>query len=128
MPKFRFVQPAVVRLDIGDGDWVEIKEQISYGEDQKLTGLLMQTMRPGSVAVDQEVGMNYAAWAVEKLSTWLVDWSLRDADDKPVPVSKPAIENLTPEAAEAINAAINAYLAKRQEGKAPTSASGSAAS
>jgi hypothetical protein len=55
-----------------------------------------------------------------------VDWSLRDEADKPVPVSPAAIENLTPEAAQAIDDAITAHVAARAEGKAKSTSSGSA--
>lgn len=124
MPSSWFVRPETVRLDLSEGQWVEIKEQLSYGEDQKLTGLLVTSVRPGDDG--NVVGGNYGVYAVRKLLSWITDWSLRDADDKPVEVSLASIENLTPDAAEAINEAINAYLAKRQEGKAMSTSNGSA--
>lgn len=112
-----FVKPAVARLDLGDGQWVEIKEQITYGEAQRLTGSMLRSRVSRNDGAD-EVGVDYARFSVLKLQTWLVDWSARDEDDKPVPLSPAAIENLDPATAEAIDAAINAHLAKRAEGKA----------
>ncbi len=116
-----FVRPAVVRLDLGEGQWVETKEQLTYGESQRLSGAMLRTVR--TAAGDNEVGVDFARYAVLKLQTWLVDWSLRDEADKPVPVSAAAIENLTPAAAEAINEAIDAHVAGRAAGKATSSAS-----
>lgn len=127
MPRNRFVQPAVVRLDLSDGDWVEVKEQITYGEAQRLTGSMLRT-RVSRDDGANEVGVDYARFSVLKLQTWLTDWSFRDEQDKPVPLSPAAIENLDPATAEEIDAAINVHLAKRQEGKAPPSANGSARS
>ena len=124
MPKYRFVSPATVRLDLSDQDWIEIKEQITYGESQRLSGAMLRTVK--TAAGDNEVGVDFARYAVLKLQTWLVDWSLRDDADKPVPVSPAAIENLTPEAAEALNDAIDAHVAARAEGKASSTSSGSA--
>jgi len=124
MPNNWFVQPAVVRLDLGDGQWAEIKEQITYGEAQRLSGAMLRTVK--TAAGDNEVGVDFARYAVLKLQTWLVDWSLRDEADKPVPLSPAAIENLTPEAAEALNAAIDAHVAERAAGKATSTSNGSA--
>jgi hypothetical protein len=125
MPNY-FVKPAITRLDLGEGQWVEIKEQITYGESQRLSGAMLRTVK--TAAGDNEVGVDFARYAVLKLQTWLVDWSLRDDADKPVPVSPAAIENLTPEGAEAINDAIDAYVAERNAGKATPPSNGSAKS
>ncbi len=122
--KFRFVAPGTTKLPLSDGDWVEVKEQINYGESQRLSGAMLRTVK--TAAGDNEVGVDFARYAVLKLQTWLVDWSLRDEADKPVPVSPAAIENLTPAAAEAINAAIDAHTAALAEGKATSTGSGSA--
>lgn len=122
MPKFRFVSPGTAKLDLGDGDWVEVKEQINYGESQRLSGAMLRTVK--TAAGDNEVGVDFARYAVLKLQTWLTDWSFRDEQDKPVPLSPAAIENLDPAAAEAINEAIDRHVAARAEGKAPSSASG----
>jgi hypothetical protein len=119
-----FVRPAVVRLDLGDGQWAEVKEQITYGEAQRLSGAMLRTVK--TAAGDNEVGVDFARYAVLKLQTWLVDWSFRDDQDKPVDVSPAAIENLTPEAAEALNDAIDAHVAARAEGKATSTSNGSA--
>lgn len=126
MPKLRFITPATARLDLSDGDWVEIKEQINYGEAQRLSGAMLRTVK--TAAGDNEVGVDFARYAVLKLQTWLVDWSFRDEADKPVPLSPAAIENLDPEAAEAINDAIDRHLAERQAGKATSTSNGSAKS
>lgn len=119
-----FVRPAVVRLDLGDGQWCEIKEQITYGESQRLSGAMLRSVNTG--AGNNEIGVDFARFSILKLQTWLVDWSLRDEADKPVPVSPAAIENLTPEAAAAIEAAINAHVAGQAEGKATSTSNGSA--
>jgi hypothetical protein len=119
-----FVRPAVVRLDLGDGMWCEVKEQITYGESQRLSGAMLRSVNTG--AGNNEIGVDFARFSILKLQTWLVDWSLRDEEDKPVPVSPAAIENLTPDAAGAIDEAINAHVAARTEGKATSTSNGSA--
>ena len=127
MPKsLWFVKPAVARLDLGDDQWVEVKEQINYGEAQRLSGAMLRTVK--TAAGDNEVGVDFARYAVLKLQTWVVDWSLRDEEDKPVPLSPAAIENLTPEAADAINEAIDKHVSERNAGKATSTSNGSAKS
>ena len=38
MGKNRFVTPDTARVELSDGDWIEIKERLTYGEQQRLAG------------------------------------------------------------------------------------------
>jgi hypothetical protein len=113
-----FVKPGVARLDLpdlGEGQWIEIKEQITYAEQQRLFGSMIRTMKTSQG--ENEMGVDLARSSILKLVTWVVDWSARDEDDKPVPLTPDAIENLTPDVAKVIEDAIDAHNARREEGK-----------
>jgi hypothetical protein len=124
MPKFRFVTPAVVRLPLSESDWCEIKEQLTYAEQQRLSGAMLRTVK--TAAGDNEMGVDFARYAVLRLQMYLTDWSFKDEADKPVALSPAAIENLSQDAAAEINDALDAYLQEREAGKAtpPSSKNG----
>ena len=113
MTKHRFVTAATVRLELSEGDWIEVKERLSYGEQQRLTGMAVGRAGDGGIHLD------YARYEIERLATWLVDWSFRDDQDKPVALSKKAIENLDPDTADEIDAALNAHIEARGNPQTP---------
>lgn len=106
-----------VRLPLSDGDWVEVKPRLSYGESQRLNSAVLRSVK--GVSGDNEVGIDYARFNILRLETWLVEWSFRDARDKPVAVTRAAIENLDPQTAEEIDQALAAHI-EAQAKKAPT--------
>jgi hypothetical protein len=79
MARNRFPQPDVVRLPLSDGDWIEIKKQLTIGEEKDVVTLAIR-----SVGVDSE-GRNklqhdYQLTPFAKAVVYLVSWSLWNAD------------------------------------------------
>jgi hypothetical protein len=117
MPKRnRFVSPDVKRLPLSDDDWIEVKERLTYKERQQLSGAMFRSVK--GAADDQEMGVDFARYAILRLKTWLVDWSFRDKEDKPVPLSSAAIENLDPADADEIGEALDKHIAELEAAKA----------
>lgn len=117
MPNLRrFVSPNTVRLDLSDGDWIEVKERLTYKEQQQLSGAMLRSIK--TVEGDQEMGVDFARYAILRLKTWLLEWSFRDEHDKPVPLSPAAIENLDPDTAQEIGDALDKHLEGREALKA----------
>lgn len=100
--KGRFVRPETVRLDLSDGDWIEVKRTLSIGERRKVYARSAR-YEGGHVVPDFEM--------VDKalVLQYLVDWSFVDDQDKRVPVTSDALDNLTPESWREIDAAIKAH-------------------
>lgn len=120
MGKNRFVTAEEpLRLPLSDGDWVEVKPRLSYGEQQRLNSAVLRSVR--GERGDNEVGIDYARFNILRLETWLVEWSLRDTKDKPVPVSRAAIENLDPDTAEEIDRALAEHIEAQQKKARATS-------
>lgn len=119
----RFVSPEIKRLDLSEGDWVEIKARLSYREEQELAGAMIRATRGDGD--EREVSVNVARYAILKLITYLQEWSFRDEQDKPVPLSPSAIENLDPDTAEEIDEAINAHVEALKASKATPATKGS---
>lgn len=119
MGKNRFASADTVRLELTEGDWIEVKSEISYGERQTLIAAGVQA----SAGADgkSSVVMDFAAINVRDMATWIVDWSFCDAKGKPVAVSVAAIEALNEETAAEVDAALKAHKL-RAEKNAPTTA------
>ena len=127
MSRNRFVEPEVVRLELTEGDWVEVKKELTYGEEQRLAGAAMTSMniqsdsdRAKTRTEDGEgvrVNLENERYAILRLYTWLVDWSFENAVGKRVKVSREAIANLGADTAHEIDEALSAHIAKREEAK-----------
>jgi len=89
MGRNRFVQPTITRLDLTDGDWIDIKTELTAGERRHAFGRLVTEMRAGeSARLDPEqVGLT-------RLAEYITAWSFTDVNGKPVPVSESAINAL----------------------------------
>jgi hypothetical protein len=122
--KLRMVKPNVVRLDLGDGEWIEVREELSVGEQRKAFGSAVK----GTVTTPDGTRTEYDT---PKLSfalvvAYLVDWSVRGADDKPVDIStlekrRAAVEALDAESFDAIEAAVDRHIAAVKAAKKTTS-------
>jgi hypothetical protein len=104
--KQRFVTPETVRLELSDGDWIEVKGRLTYGEQQHLSGSALKSASFGT----SDLTIDYEAYAITRLETWLVDWSFVGAKGQQVPVSLSAISNLDPATAAEIDAALTAHI------------------
>jgi len=111
MPKNRFVQPEVVRLELSDGDWVEVKERLTYGEEQFLAGgALTEVSGMFDAADDIGIQLDLRKYTLRRMATWILDWSFCDVEDRRVAVSLDSIAMLDPDTAEEIDAAITAHI------------------
>lgn len=123
MSKNRFVSPVVVRLPLSEDDWVEVKERLSFGEAQALNaaGLTRASTGPANghapTADDFGLEIDMARWAVERVYAWLVDWSFRDAEGRPVKLSRDAVRALDSETAQEIQDALDRHVAAQEEAK-----------
>lgn len=99
----RFVQPESVRLPLSDGEWVEVKKQLSVGEERKAFQAIVGEVKDGWRRPNVEM------IGVAEMAAYLVDWSFRDAQDKPVPVSVDAITQLDTETFTEIERALQLH-------------------
>lgn len=109
----RFVAADTVRVTLANGDWIEIKKELTIGEDRAFRAAGFKRVVPGVSGLD----VDWAAMAIARVETYLVDWSARDAKDKAIPVTPDAIRALAIEDFEAIDSAIQAHIAARDEEK-----------
>lgn len=115
MGKF-FISQESARLDVGDGEWVEIKKELSFAESQKVIGAGVASVHAGENKRD-EYKVDFEFMNVIKLETWIVDWSFTDDDKAKVPVSRSAICNLQPDLATKIVGLIEKHQTALEEEK-----------
>ena len=124
----RFASGAAVKLPLSGGDWVLVHAELTYGQQRRLAAA-GHPREPGVLAEQGQgkgLTVDLAAYDIERLVTWVMDWSFTDGDGRPVLVSREAIEGLTPETAQEIGAALDAHVEALEAKKAPPP-SGSAA-
>ncbi len=118
----------VTRLDLPDiGGWIEVRNELSVGEERRVFSSAIKGQTPTD---DGKVRTDYDA---EKVSFgmvvgYLVDWSARDKDDKPVPVSEAAIKALKPATYRAIEDAVDRHAKALREARDAGKASGATVS
>ena len=116
----RFVQPEIVRLELSDGDWLDVRKELSTGEARRAMAKTVKSMRAdGRIEPDLEM------LGRAEMAAYLVDWSFVDGNDKRVPCSDAALGNLTQDAFAEIETAVRAHIASVEEerGKAKSGSS-----
>lgn len=114
----RFVRPESVKLDLKDGEWVEVKKALTVGEDRRFRSAgLKRLSGAGGGAGAATVDIDWEEMALARVETYLLDWSAKDEKGKSVPVSAAAIRNLDPRDFEEIDQAIQAHIAREADEK-----------
>lgn len=74
----RFVRPDTTRIPLSDGEWIEVKKKLSAGEERA------QLARIYIAGVNGELKANPMQVGLALMVSYLVDWSGRDENGKPV--------------------------------------------
>jgi hypothetical protein len=121
----RFASRAAVKLPLSDGDWVLVHAELTYGQQRRLAAAGLSGVPDALAAQGQgeALSLDLAGYDLERLVTWVMDWSFTDADGDHVLVSREAIEALHPDAAAEINAALDRHI-EALEGKETAPGSG----
>lgn len=121
-----------IPLALGDGDeWIEVRSAISSGQKRRYLSAGLTGVRNVGTddAPQQEIALDFAEVDSEKILVWVKDWSfIHYVNDKmeTLPFTKENLDNLDPEAFDAIKSALDAYTeGKEREKKAPIATGGS---
>ena len=114
MSRNRFVLPETVRLELSEGDWIEVKKRLTYGEQQRLAG---GALRPKLTDGEIDISLDLETHSILRLSTWIVDWSFCDVKGKQVEVDRDAIASLEPDTVDEIEDALTAHIESLEEEK-----------
>ena len=116
----RFASGAAVKLPLSDGDWILVRAELTYGQQRRLATAGLSGVPSALEGQGTPLSVDWAAFDLERLSTWLMDWSFIDGDGDHVVVSREAIESLSPETAAEIQEALNAHIEALEAKKGPT--------
>lgn len=120
----RFASGAAVKLPLSAGDWVLVRAELTYGQQRRLAGAGLSGV-PEALAEQGQghsLSVDLAAYDLERLAVWLLDWSFTDSDGDRVLVSREAIEQLHPDTAAELNAALDAHIEAAAAKKDPVAA------
>jgi hypothetical protein len=100
-----FVTPAIDRLDLPDGHWLEVRRELTVGEERRaFSGVVDRVNADGSFRPNfDQIGR------AEKIA-YIVDWSLTDSLGKHIPFSERAVDNLRPAAWAIIEKALDKHI------------------
>ena len=103
-----FTSPETVRIPLpalpGE-QWIEVKKTLTVEESRRVAFTQI-----GAIRGDGSRVPNLEALGMQGVAAYLVDWSFRDAKDKPVACTFDAIKSLTPEDYGEIDRAIDANI------------------
>ena len=112
MGRMRFVQPKIVRLPLSDGDWIDVKVELTAGEERASYARMTKTLEAGKPAQ-----LDPAQVELATILAYLVGWSLVDAQGAPAPIDADTILGLDADTFTEIYKAIAAHEAARVEEK-----------
>jgi hypothetical protein len=113
MGRYRFVQPQTIQLPLSEGDWVEVKKELTIGENRAALNAIA-----GEVLPSGSRKLNYDVLGLAELSAWIVDWSFCSlpTTDHPngrkIPFSITALKDLTEEDYREVETVVQAHIAK----------------
>ena len=105
--RIRFVQPEIVRLELSDGDWVDVKKRLTVGEERTAYQAIIGE-------VNQKTGWrrpNVEMVGIAEMVAYIVRWSFRDVNDSPVAVTVDAIKQMDSESFNEIEKALETHVA-----------------
>jgi hypothetical protein len=111
MPRNRFVVAESVRYELSDGDWVEFKKRLTYGEQQALAGRVLKQTTPMGRPHADEMYLDMEHYSVQRLAMYIAAWSLQK------PVSVTTLAALDQESGAEVDAALDKHLAAMEEAK-----------
>lgn len=116
----RFVTPDVVRIPLKNGEWIEIKRELTVGEEKRFRSAGLKNMKAEDGGSSIEI--DWTAMALARVETYLLEWSATrtDAAGKTVsvPVTRKNIEALTQDDFDEIDQAIQAHIEQTSGGPA----------
>src|SRR6478735_688564 len=117
----RFASQETTRIELSDGDWLEVRDELSLGRQQKLAGAGIGGLQgfDGGDLASVRMELDLSAFEIQRILAWVTEWSFRDGTGRPVALTREAVENLNAETAEEIKAALDEHVAAVEEKKAP---------
>jgi len=109
------------RITLTDGDWLLVRKHLTAGDEREAYARVIKggTFHPG-----EKPGVDPEQLGIAQVVSYLLDWSITDADDKPIRIRDQsydfiaaALKNQTPESLREIIEAIQTHDAAMTEAR-----------
>lgn len=107
----RYRKPEQHRIEISQGDWLLVRKHLTAGEERDAQTHLLKSVRAG-----EKPEMDWKQIGVSMIVSYLLDWSIKDVNEQPIPVRDEPYEkvaaallNLPNEDLEEIRQAVEAH-------------------
>lgn len=117
----RFVNPDTTRLELPNGEWVEVKNELPSIEEKRYRSAGFKRVRMDKTNADtvSDVEMDWVELAFARIVAYVVDWNVKDANGNKVKYTIDAVRRLVSEDFDVLNKAVEAHEeAKAAEKKA----------
>jgi hypothetical protein len=111
----RFVEPEVVRYELKSGDWVELKKELSVGEEKAFRSAGLRHMKQDGG--ESAIVVDWAAMATARVEAYLVGWSAKGQNGKPLAVTATSIKALHKDDFEEIDKLVEKHMEATGETK-----------
>jgi hypothetical protein len=113
-PRCRFVVPSVATITLSDGDWIQVKNRLSVGEERAAFQSIV-----GEVSTDGGWRRpNMESIGLAEVAAYLVAWSFRDPQGQPIPPDLATLKLLDPEDYKELEVAVQAHIKKMEDARA----------
>lgn len=115
MGRNRVVVPATDRINISDGDWIEVKRELNTGDQKRVDSC---GLKP-PVLLNERIyrPVDWGLFEMEKALVWLTEWSITGTDGKVLELNLDSVMSLEQETFNEINDAITMHKQKQAEAK-----------
>ena len=109
----RYRKQEEMRVELSEGDWLLVRKHLTAGEERDAHA---RVIKAGTFKHGEKPELDLEHLGIAQAVSYLIDWSLTDADDKPIKIrDQPyafvaaALRNQTPESLREILEAIQAH-------------------
>jgi len=115
MPRNRFVAVESVRYELSDGDWVEFKKRLNYGEVKRITTSGLNLV--GDMGNNPRYDLSIARFEENKRVIWMTGWSFCNVNARLMEITADNVGLLEPETVAEIDLVLAKHMAAMEEEK-----------
>lgn len=104
MARCPLVKPATVRLSLSQGDWVDVKQELTSGEHRQMFLAQLNSTELGSKPT-----LDLKNVGVSRVLGYVVAWSYVGFDDKPLQITSEVLDKFDGETFQEVLAAVDAH-------------------
>lgn len=106
-----FVRPDVVRIELSDHDWIDVKRELNAGEAQDVwADMVANGITPGEIA---KLDPHRVGWG--RALAYIVAWSFTDGEGRPAPIVEASLRAMRKHKRDELTEAIDRHEVAQRE-------------